>query len=188
VVRGRTHGFRRCTSGDDNGLSLPSPTLRIARRAPVSGRDAGEGRTSGRHSSGANLKLRRAAAVARSSRRVRNSTQPSTILKSSRWMGPQSSHCSRRLRMHGRVHSPDNVYRYGECAKDIIIMKFRNVDLVHVRDPSACTQSGWRGPREPLFPREASAQERVPLPTPFLAEGWSLNDRSQIDIPAAATR
>jgi hypothetical protein len=103
-------------------------------------------------------------------------------------MGPQSQQCSRKLRMHGRVHSPNNVYRYGQCAKDIIIMKFRNVDLVHVRDPSACTQSGWRGPREPLFPREASAQERVPLPTPFLAEGLSLNDRWRIDILAAATR
>jgi hypothetical protein len=39
--------------------------------------------TSGRHSSGVSLKLRRAAAVARSSRRVRNSMRPSTILKSS---------------------------------------------------------------------------------------------------------
>jgi hypothetical protein len=103
-------------------------------------------------------------------------------------MAPQSQHCSRKLRMYGRVHSPDNVYRYGQCAKEIIIMKFQNVDLVHVPDPSAYTQSGWRGPREPLFPREASAPGRVPPPTPFLAEGWSLSDRSQIDIPAAATR
>ena len=58
------------------------------------------------HSSGANLKLRRAAAVARSSRRVLNSTLPSTILKSRRWMRPQSQHCSRKFFMRGRVHSP----------------------------------------------------------------------------------
>jgi hypothetical protein len=63
-------------------------------------------KTSGRHSSGVNLKLRRAAAVARSSRRVRNSMPPSTMRKSSRWMRPQSQHCSRKLRMRGRVHSP----------------------------------------------------------------------------------
>src|SRR5262249_50440577 len=66
----------------------------------------------GRHSSDVNLKLRRAAAVARSSRRVRNSMRPSAILKSSRWMRPQSQHCSRKLRMRGRVHSPYEMTRY----------------------------------------------------------------------------
>src|SRR5262249_43065752 len=79
--------------------------------------------------------------------------------------------------------APSSPVRY--TAKDIIITKFRNVDLVHARDRSACTQPGWQGPREPLFPWEDSAQERVPLPTPFLAEGWSLNDRWRIDILAA---
>jgi hypothetical protein len=28
------------------------------------------------------------------------------ILKSSQWMRPQSQHCSRKLRMRGRVYSP----------------------------------------------------------------------------------
>jgi hypothetical protein len=58
------------------------------------------------HSSGEKLKVRRAAAVARSSRRVRNSTLPSAMRKSSRWMRPQSQHCSRKFCVRGLVHSP----------------------------------------------------------------------------------
>jgi hypothetical protein len=68
--------------------------------------ERGDRRQPVRYASGVNLKVRRAAAVARSSRRVRNSIRPFMILKSNRWMRPQSQHCSRKFLMRGRVHSP----------------------------------------------------------------------------------
>src|SRR5262249_43032688 len=65
-----------------------------------------ECRKSDPHSSGVNLKLRRAAAVARSSRRGRKLMRASTILKSSRRKEAQSEHAPRKVGMAGRRHSP----------------------------------------------------------------------------------
>jgi hypothetical protein len=86
-------------------ISLRSTDPTDRKRARISGHRAAHAEARP-YSPRPNLNRRRAAAVARSSRRVRNSTRPATMRKSSRWMRPQSQHCSRKLRRRGRVHSP----------------------------------------------------------------------------------